>query len=155
MTVDQAFLIANFGIMVFWALLIVLPMHAITQRLVHAPILPLALAFAYLAYAVPGFFPGNSPPGGGFSSLEAVMILFTSKNAVMAGWIHYLVFDLFVGAWEVRDSRRVGIAHWMVVPCLLLTLLLGPVGLMLYLLIRYFYARRWSLVETALPGQRA
>ena len=58
-------------------------------------------------------------------------LLFTSPHAVLAGWIHYLAFDLFVGAWEVRDARRHGLSHWMVVPCLALTLMLGPFGLLI------------------------
>lgn len=147
MSVDTAFQIAQLGILVLWGLLIVMPNWAITQRLVHTPIMPLALALAYLAYAIPGFIAGG-PEGGGFSSLEQVMLLFTSKQAVMAGWIHYLVFDLFVGAWEARDARRRAMPHWMLVPCLILTLLLGPVGLGLYLLIRAVRFKRWSLHET-------
>ncbi len=76
------------------------------------------------------------------------MVFFTYKPAVVAGWIHYLVFDLFVGAWEVRDARRRGVNHLAVVPCLLLTLLLGPIGLMLYLAIRAGTGKGgWSLDE--------
>ena len=52
------------------------------------------------------------------------------------GWIHYLVFDLFVGAWIGRDAIRRAIPHWMVVPCLVVTLFIGPVGLLLYFLVR-------------------
>jgi hypothetical protein len=54
----------------------------------------------------------------------------------LAGWIHYLAFDLFVGAWEVRDAQRQGIHHLLVIPCLLATLMAGPAGLALYWLLR-------------------
>lgn len=149
MDYDRWFLIATVAVMPFWVLLIVAPRWRFTQRFVHAATIPLILAAAYLLFAVPGFFPGQTPPGGGFTSLAEVMVLFQSKPAVLAGWLHYLVFDLFVGAWQARDAQRRGIAHWIVVPCLVLTLLLGPVGLALYLVVRLILTRAWSLDETA------
>ncbi len=57
--------------------------------------------------------------------------LFENPYLLLAGWVHFLAFDLLVGAWEVRDARRVGITHLLVVPCLLLTFMAGPVGLLL------------------------
>ena len=69
------------------------------------------------------------------------MVLFTDPYLVTVGWIHYLAFDLFVGCWEVNDSRKQGISHWFVIPCLLLTFLLGPTGLVLYFLIRTIKTR--------------
>jgi hypothetical protein len=60
---------------------------------------------------------------------------------LLAGWIHYLAFDLLVGGWEARDSRERGIRHWFVVPCLMLTFLLGPAGWLLYLGVRSTAAR--------------
>lgn len=151
MTIDQAFVAANTGFILLWLLLIALPHAGITHRLVQSPVLPLAMAACYLAYALPGFILGSPGEGGGFGSLEAVMIAFTSKQAVMAGWIHYLVFDLFIGAWQVRDARRRAITHWKIIPCLILTLMLGPVGLGLYLLLRAVTVRQWSLDEAS-PG---
>ena len=56
--------------------------------------------------------------------------------AAILGWIHYLIFDLFIGAWESRDAQRRGIPHWAVIPCLLVTLLAGPIGLLVYLGLR-------------------
>lgn len=55
---------------------------------------------------------------------------------LLAGWVHYLAFDLFIGSWEVRDAQRHGLSHLLVVPCLALTFLFGPVGLLLYLGLR-------------------
>jgi hypothetical protein len=55
------------------------------------------------------------------------------------GWVHYLAFDLFVGSWQLRDAKRLDIAHVQLIPCLLLTLLLGPIGLVCY------FALRWAL----------
>jgi len=62
--------------------------------------------------------------------------LFASPLAATFGWIHYLIFDLFIGAWESRDAQRRGIPHWAVIPCLLVTLLAGPIGLLVYLALR-------------------
>ena len=73
--------------------------------------------------------------------------LFDHPNGLIVGWTHYLVFDLFVGAWEVRDARRHGIPHLAVIPCLFFTLMLGPVGLALYLAIRFAKTRRTDLEE--------
>ena len=63
-------------------------------------------------------------------------VLFSSPYALLAGWIHYLAFDLFTGAWEARDEAWLGISHWVVLPCLVLTFLFGPLGLSLYLLLK-------------------
>ena len=79
---------------------------------------------------------------GGFDSLANVMKLFTNEWAVLAGWIHYLAFDLFVGSWEVKDAQANGISHWFVIPCLILTFLLGPIGFLLYSILRFFLAKK-------------
>lgn len=73
---------------------------------------------------------------GGFGSLAAVRALFASDTALLAGWIHYLVFDFFIGGWIVRDARRRTIQALAVLPCLVLCFLAGPAGLLLYLLVR-------------------
>jgi hypothetical protein len=86
-------------------------------------------------------------PGGGFGSLSQVSQLFQNPYKLLAGWIHYLAFDLFVGSWEVRDAQRLGIHHLLVVPCLALTFLLGPIGLLLYLALRFTMKRRFIINE--------
>ena len=140
------FLICNYGVLPAWLLLAVAPGWVWTERLVHAVWIPLLLATVYVwAFATnPG-----TPEGGGFGSLAGVMALFTSPHAVLAGWVHYLAFDLFVGAWEVRDGRRRGIAHALLLPCLFFTLMLGPVGLALYLALRWALRRETALQECA------
>ena len=74
--------------------------------------------------------------GGGFNSLEQVTALFQNKYIILAGWIHYLAFDLFIGSWEVRDSQQHAISHWLVIPCLILTFMAGPAGLLLYFIFK-------------------
>lgn len=73
---------------------------------------------------------------GGFSSIEAVRTLFANDAALAAGWLHYLAFDLFIGAWISRDAADRGISPLIVLPCLPLTFLFGPAGLLLYLAAR-------------------
>jgi hypothetical protein len=90
------------------------------------------LAVAYIAL-IAASLPWN---GGGFSSLAGVETLFRNQWALLAGWSHYLAFDLFVGGWEVRDARERGVPHLFVVPALVLTFLFGPAGWLLYLTIR-------------------
>ena len=85
------------------------------------------------------------PEGGGFGTLEGVAILFGNPYVLTAGWIHYLAFDLFIGAWEVQDSQQRNISHWLVILCLLLTFMLGPTGLALYLIIRTVKTRRFEI----------
>jgi hypothetical protein len=102
------------------------------------------LSSAYLILIV--LFFGKTE--GGFGSLAEVMKLFANQWATLAGWIHYLAFDLFVGGWEVRDAQARGISHWFVIPCLVLTFLLGPIGFLLYCVLRCFIPNTNATGET-------
>lgn len=73
---------------------------------------------------------------GGFGSLEALRALFDVPGLLVAGWIHYLAFDLFVGVWIASRSAQLGWKHIWVVPLLLLTFMLGPLGLLVFLGLR-------------------
>ena len=84
---------------------------------------------------------------GGFGSLAEVMALFTMPEIALAGWIHYLAFDLFVGAWEVRTARREGIAFLLVLPCLALTFLFGPAGFLAFSALRGARATQRGVAE--------
>ena len=95
---------------------------------------------------------GQSPADGGFGSLAAVSVLFTVDELLLAGWVHYLAFDLFVGAWEVRDSQSRGIHHLLVIPCLLATFMAGPAGLLLYWILRSIHGFWRGRQEAALAG---
>ena len=145
MSTDDLFLICNYAVMPAWLLLFVLPHHRVTQLLVHAIWVPLLLTPFYI-WAL--FFGEPAPDGASFGSLQGVMLLFQSPTAVLGGWIHYLVFDLFIGAWIVRDAKRLDINHWLTLPILFATLMVGPVGLMFYLVLRLAMKGRVTLVET-------
>lgn len=146
MDADTLFLVCNLAVLPAWALLAVAPGWSGTARVVHAMFVPLAFGVVYAFSLVTA---GPAPEGAGFGSLRGVMAFFTVPGAALAGWIHYLVFDLFVGAWEVRDARRRGIRHAYVVPSLLMTFLVGPIGLALYLVLRWQMTNASTLEETA------
>jgi Domain of unknown function (DUF4281) len=137
MKAEQIFSIANLIAMLGWILLVVAPRWVLTRKIVLSGAIPLLLAVAYLILIV--LFFGKAD--GGFGSLPDVMKLFTNEWAVLAGWIHYLAFDLFVGSWEVKDAEARGITHWLVIPCLVLTFLFGPIGFLLYSILRFFLAK--------------
>ena len=132
MTPDLLFTIVNAVAVLGWLGLAALPGHKIVTRITGLTI-PALLALIYVAIVVTHV--GRSE--GGFGSLAAVTTLFSDPWLLLAGWIHYLAFDLFVGAWEVRDARTRGLSHAHVLPCLALTFLFGPSGWMLYLILRW------------------
>jgi hypothetical protein len=131
MTAEQLFSILNLVTMAAWLPLVFLPRVRWATRVVPVamPVLLAAVYVVLVAVALPR-------SDGGFSSLAAVRTLFDNPWGLLAGWTHYLAFDLFIGGWEVRDAQRRGIRHLFVVPALVLTFLLGPGGLLLYLAIR-------------------
>ena len=132
-----------------WVLLAFAPSWVWTRRLVHAALFPLILAAIYLSFLSAGIFFGQSSPDAGMSTLAAVMALFSHPVGVLTGWTHFLVFDLFVGAWIARDALRIGLSKWAALPGLFFTLMFGPVGLAIYLLTRKFSGKAgWSLDET-------
>lgn len=133
--VETVFSVCSTLAVVGWVLLIALPRHRLAH-LVASVVIPLAIAVVYLVLIVQHF--GRSD--GGFGSLAEVTRLFANPAMLLAGWLHYLAFDLFLGAWEVRDAQRHGVPHLLVIPCLLLTFLLGPIGLLSYLAVRM----RWA-----------
>ncbi|MGI4834412.1 MAG: ABA4-like family protein [Janthinobacterium lividum] len=134
-TPDFLFTLANPLALLGWALLVLAPRWRGTRWLVLSGALPLLLAGAY-GLLIGTHYLGAHGAEGGFNSLAAVAALFRDPWALLAGWVHYLCFDLFTGAWEARDAQRHGVPHWRLVPCLALTFLLGPLGLLLYFGVR-------------------
>jgi hypothetical protein len=121
-----------------WLLLLVAPRWRGTRAVVLSGALPLLLAAAY-AGLITTHYLGPHGTEGGFNSLAEVAALFRDPWALLAGWVHYLCFDMWVGAWEVRDAQPRAIPHLLLIPCLLLTFLFGPVGLLLYHILRLRY----------------
>ena len=140
MNVEQIFSMAGILAMLGWLLLVILPRQPIAQRIAGI-VLPLVLSAVYLVLIVQHFQGAE----GGFGSLADVAALFKKPELLLAGWIHYLAFDLFIGAWEIRDSHRHGIPHLVMIPCLLMTFMLGPIGLLFYFAIRTAKTRALSI----------
>jgi hypothetical protein len=132
MLAQQLFSLANLVALLGWVLLVVFPQRRWPAEVLSGWLIPAVLASLYVVIIAATF--GRSP--GGFSSLSEVALLFQSPWLLLAGWVHYLAFDLLVGGWMVRDARRRGIAHLIVVPLLVLTFLFGPAGWLSYLLLR-------------------
>lgn len=143
MNLDTLFTVMNTAVLPFWLLILVAPRWVWTERLTHSVVIVSLYAPVYVWLSVTG-----ESSGGDFSSLAGVMTLFSQPEALMSGWIHYLVFDLFVGAWISRDAVRREIHPVIVAPCLVFTLMLGPVGLGLYAAVRGAMRRTGTLVET-------
>ena len=144
MTPEAIFGWTNTLALLGWVLLVFLPMWRWSARLVSGVVIPLVIGIAYAFLIGTNFFGAE----GGFGSIEDVRALFANDALLVAGWAHYLAFDLFVGAWEVRDARNNGISHFLVIPCLVLTFMLGPVGLLLYMAIRAAMRRKLALDDS-------
>jgi len=141
MSYDLIFSLVNLSVMPAWALLILAPKWSVTEKLVHSMFYPLLLGAVYIGGMVMATM-GHGAEGGSFSSIDDVRTLFSSDVGMLIGWTHYLVFDL-------RDAQRRGFSHWLLIPCLLLTFMLGPIGLFLYLGLRKVMGKgSWSLGES-------
>jgi hypothetical protein len=139
MTAEQLFSTLNLIAVAGWVLLVFLPRMRWTSTVV-----PIVMASLFAVIYVVLIAATLTRSEGGFSSLASVRTLFDNPWLLLAGWTHYLAFDLFIGGWEVRDSQRHGIPHLLIVPALVLTFLFGPAGLLLYLAVRWFAPKRWK-----------
>jgi hypothetical protein len=129
----QAFEIAGIITMPMWLLMIIAPRWRATEWLINYRVAPLFLATLY------ALFIGQALINNGmmdFSSLKSVMQLFTLPNAAIAGWIHYLAFDLLIGMWMIEQNRTLQFPHLVMVPCLILTFIFGPVGFLLFTIVK-------------------
>jgi Domain of unknown function (DUF4281) len=142
---ELIFKIANNGVLLFWLLLAFGPRGTMWIRGIFVGGTGL-LALTYSVLII-GLISGGFDGGGGtankpdFTSLRGVMALFATPGGATIGWIHYLAFDLFVGIWIARNADRHAIGRIWQVPVLFFTLMLGPLGLLLYLVVRGFIGK--------------
>ncbi|MDN3582181.1 ABA4-like family protein [Mucilaginibacter flavus] len=115
-----------------WLMLIALPNWKVTRWLIDYAAVPLLLSVIYCIY-IAGFF---NIPGGGFNSIGQVRALFSNDNLLLAGWVHYLAFDLMMGFSIIKSAQTKAVSHWLVIPCLALTFMFGPCGFLLYQIIQ-------------------
>lgn len=140
MTPDSVFSICSSIAMIGWLILIIASPFWFDSDKVLIGIIITLLAVVYAWLIAQSFHPGDFEK---FGTLNGVMELFTNRTAVTAGWVHYLAFDLLTGIWIKKNSERYGISHLLIIPCLLFTFMLGPVGLLLYLILRMVKAKQY------------
>ncbi len=143
MSFEQGFSLASTAAMAGWLVLLLLPRRPFLLRLLRIGLVGL-LSTAYAVLIMVYFF---RIEGGGFGSIAAVRQLFLSDGGLLAGWIHYLAFDLFVGLWIAERADRAGLGRLLQAPILAATFLFGPIGLLM------FYATRGA--QTLLPAASA
>ncbi|TGL15534.1 ABA4-like family protein [Leptospira meyeri] len=132
MNPSTIFKIANGLTLLSWLVLILSPNQTKVIRPLRVFVSGLVLGGVYIF----SILIGSGEAEGNFSNLESVRSLFANDYFLLAGWIHYLAFDLFLGTWEVEDGLQVGINRWILIPILALTFYFGPAGFVSYLILR-------------------
>ena len=136
---DSLFQFANNLAFISWIVLIIFQRQSwIKPLMIGTSVALLAATYSYLLITTfdPAAFEN-------FGSLAGIMELFQNKEAVLAGWIHYLAFDLMVGLYIVSNAEKHGINRWIIVPSLLFTFMMGPLGLLSYLILRIIVKRSY------------
>ena len=145
LTYENIYLIANWGVIPFWLLLIFIPNHSFTNFFTQSVIAPLLLAvgYAYLSYTL--YLEGNIFDSFElYSGLDGLYSMFANETLLLIFWLHFLAISLFTGAWIVRDSKKYLIPKIIIIPSLILTYFTGPIGLIVYWFIRIFFAKKIS-----------
>ena len=133
MDLERLFWIAHLFALVGWIALLAAPLFG-ERAIIIARGAGLILAIFYLACFLAA--PDGLEDLARDYSLDGVGALFADPRLMLLGWVHYLAFDLWVASWEAEEGARLGIPHWLLVPCYFLTFLLGPLGLLLFLVVR-------------------
>ena len=144
-TTENIYLVANWGVIPIWLLLILAPNHGLTNLLAQSIIAPLLLAtgYSYLTYNL--YLEKNVFDGFElYSGLDGLYSMFSNEILLLIFWLHFLAISLFAGAWIIRDARRYLIPKIITIPSLILTYFSGPVGIVIYWLIRIFFAKKIS-----------
>ena len=145
LTYENIYLVANWGVIPFWLLLIFLPYNQLTNFLAQSVIAPLLLAvgYVYLSYKI--FQEGNIFDGFElYSGLDGLYSMFANEALLLIFWLHFLAISLFTGAWIVRDSKKYLIPKIITIPSLILTYFTGPIGLVIYWFLRILFAKKIS-----------
>ena len=132
MSAEQLFSICNSTALLGWLLMVIFPNWKGTKIIVLSGFIPILLGLVY----IPLIAMNMGSNEGSFSTLEGVKALFSNDYLLLAGWVHYLSFDMFVGSWILSNSKQYHINHFLIIPCLFFTFMFGPAGLILYFIIR-------------------
>ena len=142
---ENIYLAANWGVIPFWLMLIIIPNHGLTSFFVQSIVAPLLLAvgYAYLSYNL--YLENNIFDGFElYAGLDGLYSMFANESLLLIFWLHFLAVSLFLGAWIVRDARKFFIPRIIVIPSLILTYFSGPIGLVIYWFFRIFFAKKIS-----------
>ena len=143
-TFETIYLWTNLGILPFWLMLIFIPNSRVTQIFVNSIILPLILATAYV-YTIYQSILLDEPVFDVFKlylSLDDLYTIFATESFLLVFWLHFLALNLFLGSWVSREGVKYSVPRGLVFIPLILIYFSGPVGLVLYWLIRVFYAKK-------------
>ena len=145
MSYENIYLIANWGLIPFWLLLIILPNHGLTNFFVHSIVVPLLLASAYGFVAYNIFLDGNILDSFQlYGGLDGLYSMFSEESFLLIFWLHFLALSLFLGSWILRDSQKYMVSKFLVIVSLILTYFTGPLGLIIYWFIRIFFSKKIS-----------
>ena len=147
LTLENIYLWTNFGVLPFWFLLVMIPNSKITQLFVNSIILPLILAitYVYVFYLAILLDEPIFDVLKLYLSLDNLYTIFATENFLLAFWIHFLALNLFLGSWVSRDGIKYNIPRKLVAFPLITVYFTGPLGLVLYWLLRVFYAKKLGL----------
>ena len=144
LTFENIYLWTNFGLLPFWLMLIIIPNSKVTQIFINSVILPLILSTAYV-YVIYQSVLLDEPIFDIFRlylSLDNLYTAFATESFLLVFWLHFLTLNLFLGSWVSRDGIKHNISRSLVFFPLILIYFTGPLGLVLYWLIRIFYAKK-------------
>ena len=148
LTSENIYLIANWGVVPFWLLLILIPNHNITKFFSHSVIAPLLLSVAYVFVARQIILDENIFEGFNlYLSLDGLNEVYGYESLRLVFWLHFLAVSLFTGAWIARDSQRNMIPRLLSAPIIAITYFTGPFGIVIYWFIRIFYAKKINFNE--------
>ena len=148
-TIEMLYYWVNLGVLPFWLILIFFPQSHICRYLVTSifPIFLLGGAYVFMLYKS---YVGSYDFDGNFDlylGIDNISDLFSDKTFLMMFWIHFISINLFTGGWIVRDSQKLAINKIVIIFPLLITYLIGPIGIFIYWLIRIFYAKSINLYD--------
>ncbi len=145
---ENIYLIANWGIIPFWLLLIFMPNNGITKFFSHSIIAPLLLLIAYGFIGYNIYLDQNILESFNlYLGLDELYGVFSDEKFLLIFWLHFLSISLFLGSWISRDGQRYMIPKLLVAICLIITYFTGPLGILIYWFIRIFYSKKISLNE--------
>ena len=148
LTSDNIYLLANWGVIPFWLMLLTIPNQPITKILVNSVIVPLILASAYVYLAYKLYLDGEVfDVFQLYFGLDSLYSIYSNEIFLLIFWLHFLSVSLFIGSWISRDAQKYMIPKVLTMLSLILTYFSGPVGLVFYWFVRIFFARKISFYE--------